>query len=588
MPQIDWINGSYEHASPNVAVKRSVNLYTESTEGEGRVPAVLIGTPGTNTFTQTLSTPVEIQDIQGTGSSPNIVIVNTTSPHGLVAGQIFNVNGTTNYDQNNIAITQILSTTSFNYTTNLNTYTSQNVGGSIIPTGASPITDVYSGANCRGLYTTSTGRVFTCFESGVYEIFGDGTWNRIHTISNTTTPVSFADNGRSLVWCDGTNAYTYKFETSVVAQIDFDYGGSPFMLKPTKVLYSNYRIVIINDDETDGNNNKFFWSGILDADTWEPLDYASAESNSDPIISSITRQGDIVFFGPRSLEVWSPDSNPDLPYRYVGGSATQVGCGAKYSVAGIGDSVFWLGASNSGQHTIYTLQGYNPVRISNHALEHFLTQNAGATSDAIGFCYQQNGHSFYVITFIQANKTFCYDLLTGKWHERATRDQLMNVLNYWSVLYATSAFDKVLAGSLGSARLFTLDLDRYTEWDGTPIVRLHQGPVIAEDMKMVFHKEFQIDMETGVGTQLGEPYNAGIQTNYGSNPVMLMQHSDDGGHTWSSERWTEIGKVGDYRARVRWKRLGRSRERVYRIVMSDPVKCVILGGRVLVGEGVQP
>jgi len=42
-----------------------------------------------------------------------------------------------------------------------------------------------------------------------------------------------------------------------------------------------------------------------------------------------------------------------------------------------------------------------------------------------------------------------------------------------------------------------------------------------------------------------------------------------------------MGKVGQYKKRVRFRMLGKSRERVYRIQISDPVKIVILSGRIL-------
>ena len=74
-------------------------------------------------------------------------------------------------------------------------------------------------------------------------------------------------------------------------------------------------------------------------------------------------------------------------------------------------------------------------------------------------------------------------------------------------------------------------------------------------------------METGVGIQLGQ----------GSNPQAMMQYSDDGGHTWSSERWASLGKIGAYSTRVVWRNNGRTRQRVYRVTVSDPVKVVMIG-----------
>jgi Neuraminidase (sialidase) len=114
-------------------------------------------------------------------------------------------------------------------------------------------------------------------------------------------------------------------------------------------------------------------------------------------------------------------------------------------------------------------------------------------------------------------------------------------------------------------------LNKYEEWDGRPIVRQHQSPIYWDDLKVLIHRRFELDIETGVGLQSGQ----------GSDPQIMLQYSDDGGHTWSSERWTSIGKVGEYKSRASWRSLGRARERVYRVRISDPVNVTIMGGRVI-------
>ena len=50
----------------------------------------------------------------------------------------------------------------------------------------------------------------------------------------------------------------------------------------------------------------------------------------------------------------------------------------------------------------------------------------------------------------------------------------------------------------------------------------------------------------------------------------MIRWSDDGGHTWSREHWTSAGKQGNYRARVILRRCGRSRDRIWEVVVSDP------------------
>ena len=60
-------------------------------------------------------------------------------------------------------------------------------------------------------------------------------------------------------------------------------------------------------------------------------------------------------------------------------------------------------------------------------------------------------------------------------------------------------------------------------------------------------------------------------TGQGSDPQIMLQYSDDGGITWSNELWETLGKLGKYRTRVEWRRLGRSRDRVFKVKVSDPV-----------------
>ena len=98
---------------------------------------------------------------------------------------------------------------------------------------------------------------------------------------------------------------------------------------------------------------------------------------------------------------------------------------------------------------------------------------------------------------------------------------------------------------------------------------------MSEELDWIFHHEFTLDLETGVGRILGQ----------GRYPELILQWSDDSGHTWSNEHRIMCGAIGDYGQRVIWRRLGRSRFRVYRLVVSDPVKWAIIDAYLLVGKG---
>lgn len=57
----------------------------------------------------------------------------------------------------------------------------------------------------------------------------------------------------------------------------------------------------------------------------------------------------------------------------------------------------------------------------------------------------------------------------------------------------------------------------------------------------------------------------------GRDPVVFLRWSDDSGHTWSSSYARSLGGGGVFKTRVIWRRLGRTRQRVYEVLCSDPV-----------------
>lgn len=84
-----------------------------------------------------------------------------------------------------------------------------------------------------------------------------------------------------------------------------------------------------------------------------------------------------------------------------------------------------------------------------------------------------------------------------------------------------------------------------------------------------------MDIEGGVGLVSGQ----------GGDPLLMLDWSDDGGHTWSSSVQGGMGRLGDYGRRLIFNRLGSSYGRNYRLTISDPVKRVILGARADISQG---
>lgn len=233
------------------------------------------------------------------------------------------------------------------------------------------------------------------------------------------------------------------------------------------------------------------------------------------------------------------------------------------------NSLFWLGADARGQGIVFRANGYSGQRISTHAVEYAI-QSYGTISDAIGFTYQQDGHSFYVLTFPTAQRTWVFDVATSAWHERAgfANGQFIRHRANCQTFFN----NQVVVGDFQNGKIYAYDLDVFAD-DNLPQKWLRSWralPTGQNNLKRTAQHALQLECETGVGLVTGQ----------GNDPKVMLRFSDDGGHTWSNEKWAGMGKMGNYGFRAFWRRLGMTdklRDRVYEVSGTDPVKIAIMG-----------
>jgi hypothetical protein len=71
-------------------------------------------------------------------------------------------------------------------------------------------------------------------------------------------------------------------------------------------------------------------------------------------------------------------------------------------------------------------------------------------------------------------------------------------------------------------------------------------------------------------------------------PQVVLRWSDDAGHTWSNGYACGAGMAGNFKSRVEWRRLGRSRQRVYEISVSDAIPWRIVDAYLDATPGYEP
>ena len=319
------------------------------------------------------------------------------------------------------------------------------------------------------------------------------------------------------------------------------------------------------------NSGRFNWSYLRDGFTWDLLDFATAEGTPDNIVAVNKVNNEIWLFGPKTIEIWYDTGDyVNGQFQRVHQGFLDIGIAAPWSSATLGNTIFWLGSDAQGHGIVWQAENYMPNRISTHAIEYVIAQISKSVGidDAVGYCYQQEGHFYYVLNFTKGKRTLVYDYKTEMWHERGFWNDSIATMERHRGQCCTFCFGKVFLGDYENSNLYELDLDTYTD-NGNQIRRVRTGPHIRQDRKRLFHQEFEIDLERGVGLNEGQ----------GSNPMITLTSSDDGGKTFGNERQLTIGKQGKNLTRAHTHRLGYSRDRVYRVTVSDPVKCVLTGAR---------
>lgn len=415
----------------------------------------------------------------------------------------------------------------------------------------------------RGIYQTSKATTFCVSGQELYNVTTPTTPVLVGTINTATGPVSMADNGVEMVLVDGDKGYHFNFATSVFAQIT-----DPEFPRGANVIQFLDQYLIANEPGT----ARFWYSKISDGTSWDGLDFASAEGSPDKLITLLVDHRELFLFGEHSTEIFFNTGDADNPFQRIQGAFIEQGIAAAATAKKIDNSPFWLGKDVNGQGMVWRALGYQGKRVSTHAVEHAIA-GYGDLSGATGYTYQWKGHSFYAINFPYVDTTWVFDISTSLWHEETSRRSNGNETRHRIEHHAFNG-SQHLAGDFENGRLYEMRDDIYSD-AGTTFKRMRRTPHIANEGKKIFFAYAQIDIESGVGLATGQ----------GSDPQMMLRYSDDGGHTWSNEKWTSMGLLGNTLRRAIWRRLGSCRDRVVEISSTEPVKQVWISGLGMLSGG---
>lgn len=422
--------------------------------------------------------------------------------------------------------------------------------------------------NGRGFLTIAS-RTHMVMGAGVYEVFDTAMATKRGIIVQDANPAGITYNGTSspaqLCICSGGALYYLNLSTNTLAAVT---GLTATSLTHVGMIDGFFCAL-------DVDTNRIYVSELNDATAvWDPTQFIQRTTQPDPWQAMVVIPPNIWAIGELTGDVLYDAGSSPFPLAPRPGITFRYGILAPFSVASIGDSVLWLARDKDGAGVVVQTRGFQPQPISDKALEYQIATYArtDTITDAEGWTYQQDGHTFYVLTFPSVPATWVYDTSTQLWSRRGTWNPAQNDFDAWAPRCHTYAFGKHLVAERGTGRVSELDTTLSTESDGSYIRRLMVPPPLwrDSDADRLFVGRFELVMQNGLGTSTGQ----------GADPQVMLDVSRDT-RTWSNQRQCGAGTQGEYETRVFWLRNGSSTlVWVPRITVTDPIPWRILAAEV--------
>lgn len=417
---------------------------------------------------------------------------------------------------------------------------------------------------CRGLHRTSSSRLFSVNSNKLIEILSNGQKIERGTITTYSGTVGLSDNTYQLILVDGQYGYILDLATNTFTKIDentFQNGATHVTCIDTYFLVNRPNSIYYN------------WSKPNNGLIWDPLDFASKEGAPDNVVALKECNNQLWVFGSQSTEIhYNTGETATQVWQRYQSAIIDVGIASKYSVSRIGEKLLFVGIDNTGEIGVYMSNNITPAKVSNIGVEQIIQERGGDISNVVGMTYSQDGHSFYILQFMSTNLTLVFDITTGKWH---TRNKIVDNRNgrietKWQGIYTAYCFNKNVFGDFDSDALYWTDMNYYKNDlnDGTStfILRTKSTPIQQSNQKRIRWNSIQVIFNAG---------SDGIPQ--GTNPLCGLTILENGQRTANATRYANIGRIGEIETRCRFVNLGTSRNRTFKIEVSEPVPVVLVG-----------
>ena len=415
--------------------------------------------------------------------------------------------------------------------------------------GFSLLGTISNGSDCRGAIQFDNTTGYLMSGSAVNKVEYDGTSftsTIIGGITSTGQAIMARNQATTPQVAIVVDGQAYVIADDVLIQITD--GDLP---TPISVTFLNQRVLYAIED------GRTFYSDVDDVTAIGASSFFSAEGNPDKLVRGIEHLQEYWAFGERTIEIFGNVSSSTAPFRRNSGAVIPKGCAARFSIAKLDTDIFWVG----DDYSVYMAQGHAFRKISNQDVEEDIRTLADKTS-ITGFAYFTKGNAFYTLN--SPSWSWQFNRATGAWFPRKSQG-----IERWRAQNHLVLNGENIIGDYENAKIYKLDEDVYTE-NGDDIPMILRSPPIGSYPNRYIMDRLFLDFMPGIGLNSTNEWE--------QSPKVGMRFSDDMGHTWSSQRFRELGDIGNHGTRIDFQDLGETGPsgRIIELEVSAPSKRVLV------------
>ena len=162
-------------------------------------------------------------------------------------------------------------------------------------------------------------------------------------------------------------------------------------------------------------DNRIYNSNLGDPTTWEALSYLSFEQTADTLVGIVKHLNYLVAFGNNSTQFFYDVGNSvGSPLGLAASYTSEIGCASGDSIVATSNTVLWIGKTRTYGKCVYAMDGVSATKVSTSNVDRHI--EADDLSYVTAYCYKVSGHTLYILTLHNTQKTLVYDLDEKQWY----------------------------------------------------------------------------------------------------------------------------------------------------------------------------